>query len=323
MLTATDFLEDSERQHILNVAPGEGSRPLSVFRDKFSEELAYPGIFLGQKRPENDKRFVPVHYSDICKSELRRSDRRAAKCVENIFFKTKKLQMKILLGQSQVALRKCQGSNRTIKAGQLKRQGALERLIHHDEGFKFLRALRGSPPYFEKAKKDIFSMIRQLGPASLFCSFSSAETQWIHLLRILGQLVDHKEYTDSQIENLNWEEKCRLIQSDPVTCARHFDYQISQFLSKFLLSSLAPLGKISDWFYRVEYQQRGSPHIHMLIWLEGAPIFGIDSDDKVTAFIDRIISCQRPTDNPELLKLVNRQIHRHSHTCRKKSIKAA
>ena len=58
---------------------------LSVFRDKFSEEMAYPGIFLGQGRPENDKRLTPVHYSEICKSELRRSDRRAAMCVENIF----------------------------------------------------------------------------------------------------------------------------------------------------------------------------------------------------------------------------------------------
>ena len=31
------------------------------------------------------------------------------------------------------------------------------------------------------------------------------------------------------------------------------------------MSSIAPLGKIEDWFYIVEYQQRGSPHIHMLI----------------------------------------------------------
>ena len=30
-------------------------------------------------------------------------------------------------------------------AGVLRQQGALERLIHLDEGFKFLRALRGSP----------------------------------------------------------------------------------------------------------------------------------------------------------------------------------
>ncbi len=77
MLTATDFLEDNEREHIFNIAPGEGSRPLSIFKDKYSEELAYPGIFLGQQRPENEKRLVNIHYSDICKSELRRSDRRA------------------------------------------------------------------------------------------------------------------------------------------------------------------------------------------------------------------------------------------------------
>ena len=319
MLTAPDFVTDNERQYILNIAPGEGNRPLSIFRDKYSEELAYPGIFLGQKRPDNTNRLTSVHYSDICKSELRRSDRRAAMCVENIFFKTKKLQMKILLGQSQIALRKCQGNRHTITAGQLKQPGTIDNMIHHNEGFKFLRALRGSPPYFEKAKKDIFAMIRQLGSAKLFCSFSSAETQWIHLLRILGKLVDSKEYTDNELENLNWEEKSRLIQSDPVTCARHFDYQINQFIQNFLLSTEAPLGKIADWFYRVEYQQRGSPHIHILIWLENAPTFGEDFDGDVVSFIDKIITCEKPNDNPDLLALVNRQVHRHSHTCRKKS----
>ena len=58
-------------------------------------------------------------------------------------------------------------------------------------------------PYFEKTKKDLFAMIRQLGPASLFCSFSSAETQWIHLL---GILVGHKPYADEELESLNWED---------------------------------------------------------------------------------------------------------------------
>ena len=110
MLTSTDCVEDNERQYILNLAPAEGSRPHNVFRDKFSEEIAYPRIFLGQAPRENGKRLTPVYYSEICKSELRRSDRRAGMCVENIFFKTKKLQMKILLGKSQIALRKCKSS---------------------------------------------------------------------------------------------------------------------------------------------------------------------------------------------------------------------
>ncbi|CAB4032890.1 ATP-dependent DNA helicase PIF1 [Paramuricea clavata] len=137
-------------------------------------------------------------------------------------------------------------------------------------------------------------MIRQLGPASLFCSFSSAETKWIYLLRILGKLIDHKDYSDEELDNLTWEEKCRLIQSDPVTCARHFDYQFNTFLKEFLMSNIAPLGQVKDWFYRVEYQQRGSPHIHMLIWLQNTPVFGVDKDEDITAFIDQIITCCKP-----------------------------
>ena len=139
------------------------------------------------------------------------------------------------------------------------------------------------------------------------------------MLRILGELVDHKQYTDTHLENMNWDEKCRLIQSDPVSCARHFDYQISQFLTSILLNKCQLLGRISDWFYRVEFQQRGSPHIHMLIWLESAPVFGIDDDATVTTFIDQIIGCKWPIDDPQLQKLMNRQIHRYSHTCRKMS----
>lgn len=68
------------------------------------------------------------------------------------------------------------------------------------------------------------------------------------MLRILGKLIDKKEYFDDKLKILNWEEKCRSIQSDPVTCARHFDYQIHQFLGNFLLSDAALLGKIADWF---------------------------------------------------------------------------
>ena len=203
MFTATDFLEYIEKQHILNIAPVEGNRSLSIFMDKYCEELAYPGIFLGKARPESNQRKVKVNYSDVCKSELRRSDRRAAMCVENIFYKSKKLQMKILLGKSYVALRKCKGNDKNITSGQLKQQGVLNRLIQRDEGYKFLNALRGSPPYFEKAKEDLFPMIRQLGPATLFCGFSPAETHWLHLIRILGQLVDHKQYTDEELKNFN------------------------------------------------------------------------------------------------------------------------
>lgn len=69
-------------------------------------------------------------------------------CLENIFYRAKKLQMKILLGKSHIALTKCKGNNKNLSAGQLKQEGALDRLIRYDEGYKFLNALRGSPSIF-------------------------------------------------------------------------------------------------------------------------------------------------------------------------------
>lgn len=111
------------------------------------------------------------------------------------FFLRLKIANEDYFGEMISSFEKMQGNNRNLTAGCLRQEGVLEGLVHLDEGYNFLRALCGSLPYFEQAKKDIFAMIRQLGPSTLFCSFSSAETKWIHLLSILGKLVDHdKEY---------------------------------------------------------------------------------------------------------------------------------
>ena len=40
-------------------------------------------------------------------------------------------------------------NRRTITVGQLKEPVAIDSMIYHNEGFKFLRALRGSPLYFK------------------------------------------------------------------------------------------------------------------------------------------------------------------------------
>ena len=37
MLSSPDFVTDNERQHILNVAPGEGNRPVRMFRDTYTQ----------------------------------------------------------------------------------------------------------------------------------------------------------------------------------------------------------------------------------------------------------------------------------------------
>ena len=317
MLSQNTYIENTEFGAIHNFAPGAGNKPKSIFLDKYCEELAYPDIFLGHKRLDTSKRTVFISYGDIVKSELLQTDRRAATNVENIFFKTKKLQMKLLTGRTQLALRQHKTKDQTITAGDIKKGSNVKKIIQFDHGYKFLATLRGSPPYFEKAKKDIFAMIRQLGPATFFISLSAAETRWHHLLRILGQTVDNKCYTDEEIEKLSWPHKSRLIQTDPITCARHFDHTLRAFITNFLKSPQAPIGKLLDFFYRVEMQHRGSCHVHMLVWIEHAPLLEKNDLKDIISFIDKYITCHSPPDpKSEMSQMVDRQKHTHTLTCR-------
>ena len=159
LLQEPDEAESVEK--IINVAPGEGSRPLGLFIDKDSEFLAFPSIFCGQRRCDNKDRVVPVHYSTICKWELRNKDRRVAQSVSNIFYKLKKLQIKRIQDTASISLRKCKMKGKKITAGDLKCSDAVNKLIQLDEDFRVLRNVRGSPAYFDRCKKDLFAMIRQ------------------------------------------------------------------------------------------------------------------------------------------------------------------
>lgn len=313
VLQPVDYREFNQ---ILSLAPGEGNSPLGLFQDALSEFLAFPTIYCGQTRIDNSKRIIPLHYSTICKWELRNVDRRVAECLPNIFFKLKKLQIKQIKDKVGVAVRKCKTEGKKITVGEILSPGGIDKLTKQDDGYRVLRNLRGSPPYWEKCKKDLFAMIKQLGIPAWFCTFSAAETKWHSLLRCLWRLQKKEEPTDDDINAMTWIDTCKLIKSDPVTCARYFDHRFQAFIHDVLKDKSHPIGEIADFFYRVEFQQRGSPHIHMLIWIKNAPQFTEgQKNEEVASFIDQHATCEKNKTIPEL---VNYQTHRHARTCRKR-----
>ena len=314
LLQQPEIAENSD--NIISFAPGEGNKPLGIFMDKDSEFLSFSTIFCGKRRSDNKKRKVPVSYSTVAKWELRCQDRRAAHSVPNLFYKLKKLQIKQIQDTACISLRKCKTKGKNYTAGDLKSEDYVNELIHLDEGFRVLKNLRGSPAYFQKCKKDLFSMIRQLGNPTWFCSFSAAETRWTHLLKTLGSIVEKKEYSDEEINNMTWQQKSNLIQRDPITCARNFEHMVQLFIHNVLRSDVMPIGQIADYFCRVEFQQRGSPHIHGLFWVKDAPQFGKSSEEQIVSFIDKYVTCQK-AHTSEMEELVNLQLHRHAKTCKK------
>ena len=117
----------------------------------------------------------------------------------------------------------------------------------------------------QEKKEDVFAMIRQLSLPTWFMSLSAADTRWTDLLKMLAKLSDGIEYSEKELDEMTWQEKTKLVQKDPVTGSRYFEHIIQEFLNTILKRDCEPIGKVKDYFYRVEFQQRGSPHIHMLV----------------------------------------------------------
>lgn len=159
-------------------------------------------------------------------------------------------------------------------------------------------------------------MIRQLGLPTWFCSFSAAETKWTPLLKTLGELIENVTYTEEEIRNMSWEHKSKHIKSDPVTCARYFDFRFNKFFAEVLNHKMNPVGITVDYFYRIEFQQRGSPHVHMLLWIKDAPTVQTHPYEEVAQFIDKYTTCEKHGADDFL---INYQTHRHARTCMKKN----
>ena len=168
----------------------------------------------------------------------------------------------------------------------------------------------------EKTTTTFFAMIRQLSLPTWFMSLSAADTRWTDLLRMIAKLNNGVEYSEKEIDNLTWLEKTKLVQKDPVTFSRYFDHWVQEFLNTVLKGICDPLGKVKDFFYRVEFQQRGYPQIHMLVWIEHAPTLEKNSEQEIVQFVDNYLTCN--ADNEETASLVKWQTHKYSRTCRKK-----
>ena len=98
-----------------------------------------------------------------------------------------------------------------------------------------------------------------------------------------------------------------------------FQYRHETFVNTFLKSSSKPIGEVVEYVIQIEFQARGSPHAHTLIWIKDTSKLGYLDEEDIMAFIDKHVSCSLPESDEELHILVQSlHIHHHSKTCRRK-----
>ena len=188
-------------------------------------------------------------------------------------------------------------------------------MIQKDHAYRLLKNVRGSPAYFQRVMYDVLGMIRQLGIPTWFFTLSAADMQWPDVIQTIARQYGTL-LTDDDVKTMSFEEKSKWLRQTPVTAARHFQYRLNTFFQVFLKSTAHPLGELVDYAIRIEFQARGSPHAHTILWIKDAPKLNVNTDEEVCSFIDQYVKCNIPDD--ELSQLVSKvQKHRHSATCRR------
>ena len=102
-------------------------------------------------------------------------------------------------------------------------------------------------------------MLKQPGIPTWFMTLSCADLRWPELFQIISRRQG-KHITDDEGDALSFDEKCKMLNLNPVIAAKHFQYRVETFFSEVHLSKSKPIVKIEYYALRIEFQMRGSPH---------------------------------------------------------------
>ena len=150
--------------------------------------------------------------------------------------------------------------------------------------------LRGTKQYLFKQRIRLIAMIDKLGLPTVFFTHSAADGQWPELARLICK--------DSP-ENSS---RCsKAVNENPAVAEWFFYERISKFVETYYKDILGA----TDYWFRFEWQHRGSPQVHGLAWLPYAPdaekLLSCDDSsqlldvvDEVIAYVDELVSTVNP-----------------------------
>ena len=243
----------------VNIAPGEGNQPTSMLNDEFCEDLDFPYLFPRGKfgyKVERDIKLSPSKYFNQC---LLNYTQLFASDPDFIFFALSITQQLKLKSQINVPMKKvCSGN---LTAGLLSQNfsESVKSFIVKDEAYHFMSTIKGTPAYWKKFLYEVLAMVKQLGLPTFFMTLSCADLHWNELISIIATLNKEK-ITEDDINNMDFFERCKYLNLNPVLLARHFQYRVEVFFKVIIADG--PLGRVKYHAIRVEFQEEDLTCVH-------------------------------------------------------------
>lgn len=321
-MVAIDLNEEIKK---VRIQPHCGADPISITNQPNGEQLTFLKIYGGYPAQKYDK---PISDGARFKSEFRMFDDRCRKNPEKIFYSYQKKQQQALISAVNICLKKTVRQEK-LNVEDVRDNELMESIMLDNEAQMVMKSIRNSPSYWKEAGKVVMAMTRQLRTPHWFVTTSPSETRCPELIKLLLK-VNKKEnevetqYSDKEIFELPRSKLNALISSDPITVARYMDNRLKA-LRLFIHNPNGPFSDHppTDYFARLDHQEKGCLHCHEEIWCEGAPRYDSSKFEKdhekranfdeqdiwkqmeqeqkeneiLISYIDSHVTCHRPSDD--------------------------
>ncbi|CAF3460120.1 unnamed protein product, partial [Rotaria socialis] len=190
------------------------------------------------------------------------------------------------------------------------------------------KAVRGTSAYWSSTPKKILrAMYATLSKPNIFLSINLQDD--IEFLTHIDESrfgnVNNPNY--HEIDNLSDDDYLQLVNENSALIARMCHRRMLAF-EKFITDKRHPFFidyAVANYFFKIEFQRGGLPHLHTLLWLNNFPnVDTLDGRKTIIEFIDNFLTTSLPDKQTDLethMLVKKHQWHIHTFTCSKGNAK--
>jgi hypothetical protein len=183
--------------------------------------------------------------------------------------------------------------------------------------------VRGTAAFWALPKKILRAMYATVGKPNIFLSINlQDDVEFLtHIDSTRFGCVDNPIY--EAIDSLSDDDYLQLVNENSALVARMCHRRMLSF-ERFISDKKHPFFidyVVSNYFFKIEFQRGGLPHLHTLLWLDDFPsVDTLEGRERIIEFIDNFVTTSLPDKHmdPEGYALVRKkQTHIHTFTCAK------
>ena len=121
--------------------------------------------------------------------------------------------------------------------------------------------------HIKRARRHLMARLAspEMTSPTWFITLSSADLYWPELWVAIAASKGQSLSFESAGQ-ISYSDRCKLLDDNPALACRLFKARVECMLKDIFCGEAHPIGYLVDWWFRVEFQNRGSLHVHAILW---------------------------------------------------------